>query len=405
MRNLTLLLCAILGLFACKKNSSNSGELEVANPITEKKGWSLVKYSPEFFTYANDPIVINKLELVKEHSTGIDILYSSMMEFQRDAQFINVRWRAYSDGLNEVKKVDVTQIASFDEFNRPILSRLVNAYSAGMGESQLFVLNELPLRLQGSSSEFDHTYQHFNAKASRVVLNERKFSLRSTQVLKGGIGSANPNAPFVVNGMNSWRVGEKLGALATGYAGSLGAAPKGNGLVILALKDTLVYILETQEKTHMYISGTYSEIVKSAVIKNVYNLNALTKSGIGEYFSTSRFMFNQEYLFVFIGMTNGHHRYFKINLNTYQLKSDNEDLYEQIKLDGIKNIILPEDRPGEVIAMEMDGIYHLSGSTKTPIPSVSVLAGTSGTTVNYSNGKIWQILFDKNGSYLINRAL
>lgn len=405
MRISMLMLLAFLGFLSCKKNTSTPGEIEVANPITDKKGWKLVKYAPEFYTYANDPLVINKLELVKEHSNGIDILYSSILEFQRDAQFINVRWRAHADGLNEVKKVAITEIASFDQFNRPILSRLVNAFSAGMGESQLFVMNELPILRNGSSTEFDHTYQHFNAKSTKVVLNEKKMTLSSTQITKGGLGTADPAYPFVINGMNSWKAGENFGALANGFASSLGAAPKGNELVILAAKDSLLYVLETQKNTYTYTSGTYSENVKSVVVKNVYNLNALTKSSPNNYLTFARFCFNPDNLFVFAGMSNGHNRYFKINLNTYQLSSENEGLYEQVKLDGIKNLILPEDRPGEVIAMEMDGIYHFKGNTKIPVPSVSVQTGTMGTTVNYSNGKLWQVLFDKNGSYLISKAL
>jgi hypothetical protein len=80
-------------------------------------------------------------------------------------------------------------------------------------------------------------------------------------------------------------------------------------------------------------------------------------------------------------------------------------MYELIDLEGFKNIILLNDRPGEILSMEKDGIYHIANNRKTFIASPSVKVGSSGTTVYYSNGKIWQVLFDENGSYLISRTL
>lgn len=407
MKNLLILIFSCLSIFSCKKEKTSNNDLDIPNPMVDKKGWNLVKHSTEFFYLKSPDIEIPiTLDLVQEHPDGIDILYNSIFNFQFDVRAINTRWRAYHNKDNDVIKVVINERVNQDFLGRPIFSSLVTAYSTGMGNSDLYAITQIDKRANTSTDGPYYQYDYFNVKTFKENINSTWFKFKSTQV-QNGIASANPKLPFVCNGMNA-RVfnNTKNIYFIDGFINIIAAAPKGNQLVMLAIKDSLLYVLESTNKIFMHSSGSYGEEVNAVIIKNVYNLYEITNNKDQNFIDINKYFYNDQNLFVFLGLRNQKHRLLKIDLNNYTLKSEHESLYEQMDLNpGFKNVLMLNDRPGEMLSMEKDGIYHISKSTKTFIPSPSLKLGTSGTTAYYSNGKIWQILFDEKGAYLINKTL
>lgn len=399
-----IFICIIV--FSCKKEKTNNA-LDIPNPMVDKKGWNLVKHSAEFFYIKSPDVEVPiTLDLVKEHPEGIDILYNSIFQASSDIKYANVRWRAFNNQDHDVSKVMITQNINRDPIGRPVLSTLVDAYSAGMGSKDLFVITQIDKRANTYTDPAYYQYDFFNASTFKVDINNTWFKFKSTQV-QNGIASANPKLPFVCNGMNA-RVfnNTKNIYFIDGFINIVAAAPKGNQLVMLAIKDSLLYVLESTNKIFMHSSGSYGEEVNAVIIKNIYNLHKITKTKDQNFIDITKYYFNDQNLYVFLGLRNQKHRLLKIDLNNYILKSEHESLYEQMDLNpGFKNVLMLNDRPGEMLSMEKDGIYHIAKSTKTFIPSPSVKVGSSGTTAYYSNGKIWQILFDEKGAYLINKTL
>jgi hypothetical protein len=386
---------------ACKKEKQSNKDLDIPNPMTDKKGWNLVKYSPEFYYLKSFfPIPIT-LDLVKEHADGIDIMYNSVYEL--DGKSVNVRWRAFHNKENDVNKVQVVGIARLDG-QTPIMSTLVSSYSRGMGDNDLFAITQIDKRVPNGSPSYE--YDYFSVKILKNTLNSTWFKFLSTQTDEG-VASANPQQPFVCNGMNARVFNNPKNIYAMGdFLSVIAAAPKGNQLVMLAIADTLLYVLESSKSVYYHSSGNYGEEVNAVTIKNVFNLNQLTGQKSQNFIDVSKCFFNDQNLYVFLGMRHQKHRLLKIDLNNYTLKSENESLYEKMDLTpGFKNIIMLDDRPGEMLSMEKDGIYHLAGNSKTFIPSPSIKVGSTGTSVYYSAGKVWQVLFDEKGAYLINRKL
>ncbi|MDP2176746.1 MAG: hypothetical protein Q8K70_12625 [Bacteroidota bacterium] len=403
MKNLLILLFASLCFSSCKKEKSNNNALDIPNPMVDKRGWNLVKHSPEFyFLKSSDNINVPiTLDLVKEHDEGIDILYSSIFNFATEYRKINVRWKAYHNKEHDVKKVEVTG-HSIAFLGRVVPSKTLDVYSTGMGESDLFAINEQEIELS-SRTRFEYSY--FNVRSSRNNLDEFK-PHESTTFSSGGIASANPNHPFSANGFLVKQF--KNPTPIYNYSiSAFAAAPKGNELVMFGFgPNNTINIIESTNKLVYQVISSQGVLVRPTVVKNVFDISEITKTTDQNDVVISKFFYDEHFLYVFLGLSNKKHRFLKINLANYTLSSENESMYEQMDLSpGFKNVLMLNDRPGEMLSMEKDGIYHISKGTKTFIPSASVKVGTSGTTAYYSNGKIWQILFDENGAYLINRTI
>lgn len=387
----------LIAFFSCKKEEKKTETLQISSPIVQSNGWQLEKYSPEFYTLSAG---VRTLDLVKEHSNGIDILYSSIFHLQ-DLQSINVRWRAYHSKDHDVKKVFVTDY-SLDYANRPVPSKLLDAYSKGLGEYDLLAVSELGT--EPGASRFIYEYNYFNVLSLRNSI----FRFKPNEYIidrSGGIGSADPKVAFANNNILTQQFNNPIPIYAVGNV-CLGAASKGKELVMFGKgvgNELSVY--ESTNKQISQVISAKNEIVRPVVIKNVFDLSKLTKTDIQNSIVASKFFSDENFLYVFLGLKNKKHRFIKINLSNYTLSSINESLYEKIDLEGYKNLILLNDRPGEMLSMEKDGIYHLAGNTKTIIASAQIKVGSTGTTVYYSNGKIWQVLFDENGSYLISKSL
>lgn len=387
----------LLVLTACYKEKKSGNDPAVPTPMTDSKGWKLVKHSPEFYTLSAGT---KTLDLVKEHSNGIDILYSSIFAFQ-DLQKINVRWRAYHDKAHDVKKVVVTSY-SLDYLNRPVASKLLDVYSAGMGENELFAVNEQKIEPGAGRLLFEYYYYNvrsFSSNIGNIAPHE------STTNSNGGIGGANPKFPFSNNGLLIKQYNNPT-PIYNYSATLLGAAPKGDELLMFGKgAGNAAVVFESTNKKVTQVISAKNEIVRPTVTRTVVDLSKITQTATQNNVLVSRFFSDNQYLYVFLGLQNKKHRFFRISINDYTVSSLNESMYEQIDLDGFKNIILLNDRPGEILSMEKDGIYHIANNRKTFIASPSIKVGSSGTTVYYSNGKIWQVLFDENGSYLISRAI
>lgn len=391
---LKIVICAIFLLqFGCKKDDKGKEQTEIPNPMTSKNGWELVKHTPEFHTYTSG---IRSLDLVKEHSEGIDILYSTIFNFQ-DLQFVNVRWRAYHNDEHIVRKVKLTEY-SLDYLNRAIPSTLLDVYSKGLGENDLFAMYEQ--RYEPGGGRLFYKFKYFNVKTIQNSISEFAPNENVSSLFR--IGKANPQHPFVSGGYTQ-QFNESIPI----YNSSFAAAPKGKELVMLSVNNTdnLLTISESTNKNVLQKISAQDVLVRPVVIKNIFDLSQFTNSNSQNEVILSKFFSDNNYLYVFLGLNNKKHRFFKINLKNYTLTSDNESMYEQIDLVGIKNIILLEDRPGQLLSMEKDGIYLIANNSKTFVASPSIKVGSTGTTVYYSNGKIWQVLFDENGAYLISKAI
>ena len=394
---LNLLGLALLTVVACSKEKKSNKIADVPTPMTDSKGWKLVKHSAEFYTLSAGT---KTLDVVKEHSTGIDILYSSIFA-TADLQKINVRWRAYHDKAHDVKKVLLTGY-SLDYLNRPIASTLLNAYSAGMGENELYAVNEQKIEPGGGRLLFD--YYYFNVRSFMSTISSIS-PHESTMNSTGGIGVANPQFPFSTNGLLIKQFNNPV-PIYNYSASCLAAAPKGDELVMFGTgANNAIVVFESSNKLVSQVISAKNEIVRPTITKTVLDIAKITQASTQNTVIVSKFFSDNQYLYVFLGLQNKKHRFFKISLQDYTVKSENESMYEQIDLEGFKNIILLNDRPGEILSMEKDGIYHIANNRKTFIASPSIKVGSSGTTVYYGNGKIWQVLFDENGSYLISRAI
>lgn len=393
---LSLVLLALL-FSTCKKENSKNEELGIPNPMTSSNGWKLVKHSPEFYTLT---LGTRTLDMVKEHNDGIDILYSTVYALQ-DLKAINVRWRAYHSKDHDVKKVVVTQY-SLDYLNRPIASKLLDVYSSGLGENDLFAVNEQKSELSGGRILFDYSY--YNVKSLKSSI-EAFVPIENTTYNSGGIGSAKKELPFVSNGLLIKQFNSQY-PIYNPVANMLAGAPKGKEIVMFGTgANNKIYVFESTDKVVSQVISSKNELVRPVVIKHVWDISQFTQNSTQNDVIVSKFFYDKQYLYIFMGLSNKKHRFFKINLDNYTISSENESMYETIDLDGYKNILLLEDRPGQILSMEKDGIYLIANNTKTFIPSPSIQVGSTGTSVYYSNGKIWQVLFDENGAYLISKTI
>lgn len=396
MKYILIVLFAILCFSSCKKEEINNNSIDIPNPMTDKKGWELVKHSPEFeiLTAKNQFDVVKiTLELVKEHADGIDILYTSTRKEETSNRKKNIRWRAYHNNDYEVNEVVFPEV-------------LISSYSAGLGSGDLYAIAQIDKRANKITDPPYYQYDYLKLRTFQENIHSVWFQFKNTQSTIA-IGSANPQNPFVCNGLNA-RIFKNSKSIYNWGGGMFiqAAAPKANQLVMLALGDSSLYVLESNKNTYMHSSGSYGEEVNPVIIKNVYSFNKVISDKDQNFVEIIRHFYTDQHLYVFLGLRNQEHRLLKIDLNNYTLKSENESLYEKMDLTfGFKNVILLEDRPGEVLSMESDGIYHLAGNKKTFIPSPQIKVGSSGSTVFYSNGKVWQVLFDANGSYLISKTL
>lgn len=398
------LIAGMLALSACSKNKDQKPE-EDKGPMTVPNGWELFRKSKTFHVYSN---AVNTFELIEQHSDGFDIVYSSVFNFQQELNIHDVRWRTYNDGKEKVEKVVLHEIAAFDGLGRAILSVPLDLHSEGMGENSLYALGEYDSRSNVVSEPYFYRYDFFNVKPVKRSLKTFKFGFKNTQSARG-LASADPVMPFACNGMNARILNNAQNIYRIGdYVNIIAAALKGDQLVCLAIRDSLLYVLESDPSQFTHSSGSYSETVNAVVIKNIYLLSDITGTQIQNFVDVWRSYSDGNYLNVFLGMRNGKHRYLRISLGNYSLSSINESLYEQISPDPLtlRDVVMLNDRNGELLSFESDGIYHLKANSKNFIASPEIKAGTViSKNLRYFNGYLWHLMFDSDGAYLIRKAI
>jgi hypothetical protein len=405
INRILIILLLFAGFLQGCKDKEPTPDSKNNSPITENNGWELVAHTPDAAIYSNGYTLFQE---VGEHPDGLDITYSTIFDSDPDkVQHKSSRWRCKKDG-SKISFIDVGLLKTYTLGINTYFANLLDVQSMGMGDQDLYAINENNVAADINQGGIQMNYDYFRVvpNFAQGMISNFRFNFKSSQTV-AGIGRINQNNAFVCNGKNARFTNQNTNIFDMDeMTQALGAAPKGGNLVRLGVRDSLLYVFESKSALISHSSGTYSENVFAVVVKNVYKISAFTGTTTQNFIELSRFFVHGNDLYVFVGMRNGKHRMLKLNLENYTLSSINPGLYEQMNLIDYKDVILLDDRPGDLLSLEKDGIHLLSGNTKTAISTPQIKVGTFiSRNWLYKNGKIWHLLFDKNGSYLINKPI
>lgn len=385
---------------SCKKEKPQTSES--LGPIKNLASWELAAKSTNYRIYSNG---VTRLHEVREHSSGIDVAYSSVFQFQFELDYIGKRWRAYKGGNELHEDVVLHEIANKDPLGRPILSNVIDVYSKGMGNSDLLVLGSYDVRGHTETDPAYNEYKYFEAKKEKSLLFTFPFRFKSTQV-PIGYGSINSSDVTVCNGLNFRSMNNALNHYNFDGINFVTAAKKNNQYVLLGFSDTMIYICETNSHTFVHSSGSYSENLQGVVVKNMFNLYKITGSRTENFIDQFFVSINGDKINLFIKMRNMKHRYLSFDIDDFTMKTYASTYFEQIANPLYNNgYVLMTDQPGELVSVESSGVYKVSALGRQTIAMPEVEAGTIQSNYIYRDGKLWNIVFGSDASYLIFKNL
>jgi len=405
INRILILLWLFAGFLQGCKDKDETPDTQKNSPMTENNGWNLVAHTPDVAIFSNGYTLFHEVE---EHPGGLDLVYSAIFDADPDeVRHRSSRWRSKQDG-SKISFSEVALLKTFTVGVNTYFANLLDVQSMGMGDQDLYAINENNVASDINQGGIQMNYDYFRVVPGFVpgVISNFRFNFKSTQTASG-IGRINNKNAFVCNGKNARIINQNTNIYDMDeMTQALGAATKGFNLVRLGVRDSLLYVFESKSSLISHSSGSYSENVFAVVVKNVYKISAITGTTVQNFIDLSRFFVHGNDLYVFVGLRNGKHRMLKLNLDNYTLSSMNPALYEKMNLMEYKDVILLDDRPGDLLSLEKDGIHLLSGNTKTAISTPQIKAGTFiSRNWLYKNGKIWHLLFDETGSYLINKPI
>ncbi len=403
------LLFSIIALLSCKKENKTSGSED--NPFQAANGWKVEKSVNEYSIITNgEPI---KLNLVKEHTDGIDVSYSSLFKIYPELRIKDMRWRAFHSGSSKVEEVNLIELV-YSGTGTDILSSLIDMHSKDLTDDGLFAITQKEVKDNYNISDPDRNrYEYFNVKKKIVGQNPSRinsafFQFKSTQSSMG-VGIANPLFPMVANGLNGRLFNNSLNYYSVNPIGlCVGIAHKNNQNISMCLNGSTIFITQSTNTIFTHSSGSTYENLNTVVVKSTYPISQFTGTDVNNVLLDSRFFLNNNRLYVFAQFQNNTCRYFEVNLDNYTVKALNGSAYDNLIKMPFKSqylLYMPNDRIGEMIYADKNGISINRNGSITSISSPQIKQETSVSSLYYSNNKIWQLLFDANKCYLISKSL